>query len=135
MNTLLKITGQVAHPLELTFESFRQIAPDQQVDMSEIDERRRGRAVKLGALLDQSQPSAEAKQLKLIGSADGYESVISLALVRERGLVIYEIDGAPLPKSAGGPTRFFIRDHSACNVTELDACANVKFLDCIELIQ
>ena len=33
----------------------------------------------------------------------------------------------------GGPVRFFIPDHAACHVAEVDECANVKFVDRIEL--
>ena len=47
--------------------------------------------------------------------------------------VIYELDGEPLPISAGGPIRFYIPDHAACHTAEVDECANVKFVDLIEL--
>ena len=33
----------------------------------------------------------------------------------------------------GGPIRFLIRDPAACHTGELDDCANVKFVDRIEL--
>ena len=33
----------------------------------------------------------------------------------------------------GGPFRFLIRDPAACHTDELDDCANVKFLNRIEL--
>ncbi|MFT5525821.1 MAG: DMSO/TMAO reductase YedYZ molybdopterin-dependent catalytic subunit [Pirellulaceae bacterium] len=135
MATLLKIIGLVGQPLELTLEDFRRVAPAYQVeDMSLIDARRLGRAVELDALLAQAQLSAAATRLKLIGSADGYESVIPLGPVRGRGLIIYEVAGTPLSSQDGGPTRFYIRDYSECHVTELDGCANVKYLDTIEVL-
>ena len=31
------------------------------------------------------------------------------------------------------PARFFIPDHAACHTDEVDECANVKFVDHIEL--
>ena len=94
MNTLLKITGQVAQPLDLSLADFRQFGDEHQVaDMSEIDPRRVGRAVSLDVLLERAQVLSTAKRLKLIGSADGYESVVPLEPLVGRGLVIYEGEG------------------------------------------
>ena len=52
--------------------------------------------------------------------------------VRERAILIYKLDGKALPTSAGGPIRFFIPDFAACHTSEIDECANVKFVDRIE---
>ena len=53
--------------------------------------------------------------------------------VRDRALVIYELNGEPLPEKSGGPFRFLIPDHTACHTSEVDECANVKYIDRIEL--
>jgi len=53
--------------------------------------------------------------------------------VRDRGLLIYRLAGDPLPAKDGGPIRFLIPDFAACHTTEVDECANVKFVDRIEL--
>jgi hypothetical protein len=42
------------------------------------------------------------------------------------------MEGAILSVDQGGPFRFFIPDHAACQMDEIDECANVKFLDHIE---
>jgi hypothetical protein len=47
--------------------------------------------------------------------------------------VIYREGGQPLPEKAGGPVRFFIPDFAACHTHEIDECANVKFVDRLEL--
>ncbi len=47
--------------------------------------------------------------------------------------MIYALDGEPLPAKAGGPLRFFIPDFAACHSADVDECANVKFVDHIEL--
>ena len=47
--------------------------------------------------------------------------------------MIYRLNGQPLPRSAGGPLRFFIPDFATCHTAEVDECANVKFVDRIEL--
>ena len=58
---------------------------------------------------------------------------LPLTAVDDRALVIYRLDGQPLPEKAGGPVRFFIPDFAACHTEEIDECANVKFVDRIEL--
>ena len=40
-----------------------------------------------------------------------------------------------LPSGAGGPFRFLIPDFAACRTADVDECANVKFVDRIELSQ
>ena len=52
--------------------------------------------------------------------------------MRERAIVIYRLEGQPLPSSAGGPLRFYIPDFAACHTSEIDECANVKFVDRME---
>ena len=53
--------------------------------------------------------------------------------MRDRAVWIYALDGAPLPAKAGGPLRFLIPDYAACHSADIDECANVKFVDHIEL--
>jgi hypothetical protein len=52
--------------------------------------------------------------------------------VRDRAVLIYRLDGRPLAESAGGPLRFFIPDFAACHTSEIDECANVKYVDRLE---
>ena len=66
-------------------------------------------------------------------STDNFHASIPLAPVRERSLLIYQLNGQPLQPQAGGPVRFLILDHAACHTDEIDECANVKFVDHIEL--
>jgi hypothetical protein len=47
--------------------------------------------------------------------------------------LIYQLDGQPLSVENGGPFRFSIPDFAACHTHEIDECANVKFVDHIEL--
>jgi hypothetical protein len=53
--------------------------------------------------------------------------------VRAQGIVVSHLDGQALRTDQGGPIRFLIRDPAACHTDELDDCANVKYLDRIEL--
>jgi len=131
---LLTISGEVETPRTLTFTDLAAIDPAQQiVDVSRIAAGRKGDAVKLSALLELARPKGTAKYLGLHAAADNFHASVPLAAVAERGIVIYRLDGQPLSKQSGGPVRFFIPDHTSCKLDEIDECANVKFVDMIEL--
>ena len=130
---LLKIDGEVDQPGTLTFDDLAAFPAAAQIaDVSRIDAKRKGDAVKLSALLDRVQPKPSAKYLTLHASADDFHASIPLEAVRERAIVIYRLEGTPLPSSAGGPLRFYIPDFAACHTGEIDECANVKFVDRME---
>ena len=131
---MLTIGGEVAQPSTLTFEDLAGIAAEYQVpDVSRIVPGRKGDAVKFAGLLQVVKPKGTAKYLGLHSSTDDFHASIPLAAVVDRALVIYRLDGQPLPTKAGGPVRFFIPDFAACHTHEIDECANVKFVDRIEL--
>ena len=131
---LLKITGEVERPAEFSFADLARVdAAHQVVDVSRIDPGRQGDAVSLEGLLSQVGCKASAQYLGLHASSDDFHASIPLAAVRERSLLIYRHDGRPLSAEVGGPVRFYIRDFAACHADEVDECANVKFVDHIEL--
>ena len=130
----LRIDGLVTTPLALTFADLAEFAEADQVrDVRKLGAKRGGDAVRLTALLDRAAIHADAQYITLHAEADDFHASIPLDAVRERGVVIYQQDGAPLPTSAGGPFRFFIPDHAACKTADIDECANVKFVGRIEL--
>ena len=102
-------------------------------DISRLDPKRKGRAVRLAGVLALVGVKPAAKYLTLHATADDFHASVPLEVVRERGILIYEVDGEPLPVSAGGPVRFYIPDYAACHSAEVDECANVKFVDRLEL--
>jgi len=131
---MLRIDGEIASPLQLDHANLSAIDPGGQIaEVGALDPKRRGRAVRLAALLDLARPHSNAAYLTLHASRDDFHASIPLAAVRDRALLIYELDGQPLPESAGGPVRFFIPDYAACHTSEIDECANVKYVDRIEL--
>jgi len=131
---ILKVSGEVESPRDLTFADLAGMPTEQQViDVSRIVPGRKGDAVKFAAILELAKPTATAKYLGLHSSTDDFHASIPLSAVAERALVIYRLDGQPLPVKAGGPVRFFIPDFAACHTEEIDECANVKFVDRIEL--
>ncbi len=131
---LLLVDGHVAESREFTFEDFQSIPEAAQVrDVSRFHPTRKGDGVTLQSLLDRVKPTESATYLTLHASRDDFAASIPLAEVVGEGIVVYQLDGNPLPVEKGGPVRFLIRDPAACHTAELDDCANVKFVDRIEL--
>ena len=131
---VLRIDGEVETSRELTFADLAAIdAKHQVLDVSQFDPKRRGDAVKLTGLLELVGAKPSASYIGLHGTLDNFHASIPLAPVRNRAFLIYRLDGAPLDAKAGGPFRFYIPDHASCHTDEIDECANVKFVDHIEL--
>lgn len=136
MNTeaQLIVDGQVRQTLQLNLANLRQLPLAEQIDdVRHLGAKREGQAVRLEAVLRQAQVSPDATHLGLHGVRDDFHASIPLEPVLHRGLIIYAVAGQPLAVEHGGPFRFFIPDHSACHLDEIDECANVKYLDRIEL--
>ena len=131
---LLRIDGEVEQTLELSFEDLQAFDEQDQVkDVSRFHPTRQGDGITLHSILERAKPKATGTYLTLHGTADDFAASVPLAAVRNEGIVVYQLNGESLPVSKGGPVRFLIRDPAACHTDELDDCANVKFLDRIEL--
>lgn len=131
---VLRIDGEVQHPLELTFDDLAACpASDQVTDVSRFHPTRLGDGVTLESLLSKAATNPQATYLTLHATADDFHASVPLAEVRGEGIVVYRLAGGPLPTKNGGPIRFLIRNPAACHTDELDDCANVKFVDRIEL--
>jgi DMSO/TMAO reductase YedYZ molybdopterin-dependent catalytic subunit len=129
----LILDGDVESPAVLSFDDLAALDAAQQVaDVSRLDPKRQGDAVRLAALLARVRPRPSARYLTLHASRDDFHASIPLDAVRERAILIYPLAGQPLPETAGGPIRFFIPDFAACHTAEVDECANVKFVDRLE---
>ena len=129
----LKISGLVENELALQLEDFQQIDAAQQIDdIARLMPGRSGQAITLLSLVELCHPADDAEFLGLHGSLDDFHASIPLAAVLDRGFIQYAKDGQALDVKAGGPYRFLIPDHAACNTDDIDECANVKFLDHIE---
>ncbi len=130
---LLTIDGEVESPVSLAFPDLAAFPAEQQItDVSRIDPKRQGDAVTLAGLLARVKPKASAKYLTLHASTDDFHASIPLDAVRERAFLIYRVNGEPLSPKSGGPFRFYIPDFAACHTSEIDECANVKFVDRME---
>jgi DMSO/TMAO reductase YedYZ molybdopterin-dependent catalytic subunit len=133
-DVLLRVDGEVDRPAELTLADLSAIdAAHQVADAGTLSPSRKGAAVTLEGLLRLVGARPSAKFLTLHASADDFHASVPLEVVRERGYFVYRLGEESLPASDGGPVRFFIPDPEACQAGEVDECANVKFLDHVEL--
>ncbi len=106
----------------LDFANFATL-PDQVADISKLIPDRQGQGVWVREVLHHT-PNADAI---FYADADRFSATVDLALVRERGLLIYGLAGQPLPASYGGPLRLIIPEHD-------DRCANVKGVARVEIV-
>ncbi len=131
---MLKVEGRVKTPSELSVADLAAIDQQYQVaDISPLIPGRTGTAVTLVGLLSIIEVEDDADYIGLHASTDDFHASVPLKTVLDRGLLVYSQDGEPLTLKAGGPYRFYIRDFAACHADEVDECANLKFLDRIEL--
>ena len=131
---LIRIDGEVESPLSFAFSDLLAVDNKQQIsDVSPIAPKRQGGAVRLAGLLERVAVRRTAKYIGLHATRDNFHASVPLDAIRDRAIIIYHRENSPLSVAEGGPLRLFIPDHAACRVDEIDECANVKFLDHIEL--
>jgi DMSO/TMAO reductase YedYZ molybdopterin-dependent catalytic subunit len=118
----LWIGGEVENgPLELGHAELAALEPHWQVeDVGRLVPGRTGRAVTLRGVLGLAPPRKGARHLHVESGEGGF--AISLPL-EEAGeaVIVYELDGAPLPPAKGGPFRLLVPGHP-------DECVHVKAL-------
>ncbi len=135
MNTPhLTIDGHVQAPLVLTHQELAAFDESDHVrDVSRFHPTRSGDGVTLESLLARVTPTSQASYLTLHATADDFAASVPLEPIRNEGILVYSVAGQPMTAEQGGPFRFLIKDPAACHTDELDDCANVKFVDRIEL--
>jgi DMSO/TMAO reductase YedYZ molybdopterin-dependent catalytic subunit len=135
-DVILKITGAVEHPLELTFADLAAFPdPAQFADVSKLHASRRGDGVILDAILDRAALRPGARFLILHADRDDFHVCVPLEAIKGQGIVVYRLGSVALGLEHGGPVRLIIRDPSACHTGDLDDCANVKYLSRIEITE
>lgn len=119
---LFAIEGEVERPQSFSSLDLQEIHRYYQVpDLSLVDERLSGKAVRLRRLLDLVGPVYGTQYLTIESADGGFSASLPIAEVGRTALIVYERDGKPLPLDQGGPTRFLVPYHP-------DACVNVKAL-------
>jgi len=131
MTTTLRIAGEVVTPRQFSFDDLAAL-PHQIPDIGVLAPGRRGCAVRLRTLLDETGIGERATHITLYANDGNYTASVPLDEVIDHAVIIYGLDDQPLPAEQGGPLRFLIPDITVCGIGEVDACANVKFLSSIE---
>ena len=127
----LTITGEVNSEKSFLFNDLAAM-PEQVEDVSQEVEGRQGRGVRLRALIDQAGRKPDADHATLASTDGKFTASVPLDDILD-AILVYQLNGEPLPEQYGGPVRFLIPDAAACHTGGADTCANVKFLGRIEL--
>ncbi len=123
---ILRIDGAVVQPVSLDRAAIASLPAEQQLDISTVMPGMQGKGIRLKALLDVPALGIKADHVT-IHSGDGkYSASLTLEQAKSFGVLVYELDGAPLPESKGGPFRLVTPGLG-------DLCANVKGVARIEV--
>jgi Oxidoreductase molybdopterin binding domain len=125
----LRIVGANGPPgISVTAEDCAELPESAQVpDVSALVPGRAGRGVRLSALLDQVKSAAGGPARFLHVASQDPAFAISLPLAEAAGaVVVYSLDGAPLPEKKGGPFRLLVPGHR-------DECVHVKQVASLEV--
>ncbi|OQW30040.1 MAG: hypothetical protein A4E19_10800 [Nitrospira sp. SG-bin1] len=122
----LRIEGAVVQPVSLDRAAVASLPAEHHVDVSTVMRGMKGRGIRLKGLLDVPALAIEADHV-VFHAADGkYSACLTLQQARDHGVLVYELDGASLPDSKGGPFRLITPGLG-------DLCANVKGVARVEI--
>jgi 2-dehydropantoate 2-reductase len=123
---VVRIEGAVVQPVSLDGGAIASLPAEHQLDISTVMPGMQGKGIRLKALLDVPALAIKADHVT-VHSGDGkYSACLTLEQAKSFGVLVYELDGAPLPESKGGPFRLVTPGLG-------DLCANVKGVARIEL--
>ncbi len=123
---VLEIGGEVDTPKKFDFTSLHSL-PNQIENVSKVLPGKEGAAVSLQSILDHVGATGAARYITLECTDGKFSASVPLNSVRD-AIILYRLEGRPLPANKGGPYRFLIPQASECHVRDVDACANVKYL-------
>jgi 2-dehydropantoate 2-reductase len=127
----LVVTGEVRTPRTFSRADLAAL-PRQLADVSTRLPGRTGRGVELRALLEGVGIGPAATHVTVSADGGAFLASVPLAAVAE-AIIIYGLGDDPLPRSEGGPLRFFIPDVARFAGQGVDHCANVKRIETITL--
>jgi len=128
MTLSLRIDGEVDSSLTFGFDDLKKRTDSIAVTLSG----RPATGIPATNLFKAAGLRPSASYVTLHAEHDSFAATIPLEAVAEAYL-IFEMNNAPIDVSKGGPFRFYIPDAAKCSIGGVDECANVKYLDRIEL--
>lgn len=124
---IVRIDGAVVQPVVLDRTAMRQLPSEHHVaDVSTVMPGMTGKAIRVAGLLDVPALDIKADHVTFHSLDGKYAATLTLQQARDFGVLLYELDGAPLPDKKGGPFRLVTPGLG-------DLCANVKGVGRIEV--
>lgn len=122
----VRIEGAVVQPVSFDRAAMVTLPAEHHLDVATVMPGMKGRGIRLGGLLDVPALAIDADHVTFHSADGAYSACLTLRQAREYGILVYELDGAPLPAANGGPFRLVTPGLG-------DLCANVKGVGRIEL--
>ncbi len=124
---VVRIDGAVVQPLSLDPAAIRQLPADHLVpDVSTLIPGMTGRGIRVKGLLEVPALDVRADHVTFHSLDGKYAATLTLQQAREYGVLLFEVNGQPLPDAKGGPFRLVTPGLG-------DLCANVKGVGRIEV--
>jgi len=122
----VRIEGAVVQPISFDRAAIAALPVEHQLDIATVMPGMKGRGIRLNGLLDVPALAIEADHIAFHAADGKYSACLTLQQARDHGVLVYELDGAPLPDTKGGPFRLVTPGLG-------DLCANVKGVARIEV--
>ena len=124
---VLRIEGAVVQPVTLDREALLKLPSEHQLcDLKDIMGNMNGKAVRVKGILEVPALAIGADHVTFHSQDGQFAASLTVKQAAEYGVLVYELDGQPLPASKGGPFRLVAPGLG-------DLCANVKGVARIEL--
>jgi len=127
----IRIEGVVRSSVTLGFDDLSSL-PEQIDDVAVLVAGRSGRAVRLRSILAKAGVDERATHLTLEADDSSFAASVPLEAVAD-AVIVFALEGKPLPRDKGGPFRLLIPDAARCGSAEVDKCANVKSVGVLRL--
>jgi 2-dehydropantoate 2-reductase len=123
----IRIEGAVVQPVTLDREALGKLPPEHQLaDLGAIMPNMKGKAIRVKGILEVPALAIGADHVTFHSQDGRFAASLTVQQATEHGVLVYEVDGQPLPESRGGPFRLVAPGLG-------DLCANVKGVARIEL--
>jgi len=124
---VLRIEGAVVQPITLDRESLTKLPAEHQIpDLGTIMPNMNGKAIRVKGILDVPAMAIGADHVTFHSQDGQFAASLTVRQALDHGVLVYELDGQPMPESKGGPFRLVAPGLG-------DLCANVKGVVRIEL--
>jgi 2-dehydropantoate 2-reductase len=124
---IVRVDGAVVQPISLDRMAIKQLPSQHQiVDVNRVMPGMTGSAITVKGLLEVPALGIQADHVTFHSNDGKYATTLTLKQANDFALLVYELDGEPLPDRNGGPFRLITPGLG-------DLCANVKAVGRIEV--